>query len=869
MLEGVFGAAATPGKIDIVLYLLADLAIIIVLCRLFGAAARRLGQPSVIGEILAGIVFGPTILGRINESWPSELFPAQVPLEPIAQLGLVFFMFLVGLELDPALLRSQGKRALQISLSGVLAPLALGILVGTALYSTNNGGQFFESGSELPSRAAFSVFIGAAMCITAFPVLARILVETGLYRTPVGTAVLCAGAVDDVIAWILLAGVVGTVESGSPLEAGRAFLLTAGFVLVMVFVVRRLLGFLAARHEATGHLSIDMVAIVLAGVLLSAFATEWIGIHAIFGAFVFGLIMPKRSGMTRELTDKIEDFTVVVLLPVFFVVVGLRTNLLTLDSPALIGWLLLILAVAVAGKFLGCGIAARLTGSSLRDSVVVGSLMNTRGLTELVILSIGFNLGVLSDRTLAMMVIMALTTTVMAAPIVNRLLPAAQRTRELAPPDEAPTTLSAARILVAVGEARHARILVDVAIKIAGDRRPAELILVRLITPPRGEQFRSGLAEESLEIDAATEMLQALASRTVVSGISVRTLSFLSTDLGRDLASLADEQQCDTVVLGWHRQAMPSRFGASPLRRVLSAAPCDVAVLVDTIEDRPVAPGNAGMLVVLTGGSHDLAAITVAGSLARQDQIEVDVAGYLGNGLPGGPEAASRDLGLQAIALARASGQPATPHFEGADAEGEFIGAAAGANIAVIGAGDDWQSVDGFGRAVTAFVRAAPCPVLVVRGATGVGAPEVRRSAAAADWPFLSPPGQPPVAPALELLPGAAQLERLDGWGRPVETVGVTDVLTIGRLPANRLALVEDNLVSRNHAVVETRDGAYHLRDVGSRNGTRVWRAGEWNTIVDEELHDGDLVVIGANVFRFVEPVAEEAPDGSTTTATR
>ena len=844
--------------LDVVLYLLFDLAIIIALARLMGAAARRLGQPSVVGEILAGIIFGPTVLGRFNESWPSDLFPSEVPLKEIAQLGLVFFMFLVGLELDSKLLRSQGRRALQISLSGVVVPLALGILVGLALFSTNSGGSFLPD-TERANRLTFAVFIGAAMCITAFPVLARILVETGLYRTAVGTAALCAGAVDDVIAWILLAGVVGIVESGSPFEAVYAFILTAVFVLVMFLVVRRLLERMARRFDATGHLSIDQVAIILAGVLLSAWATELIGIHAIFGAFIFGAVMPKRSALTKELTDKVEDFTVIVLLPVFFAVTGLRTNLLTLDSASLLGWLGLILVAAVVGKFVGCGLAARLTGSSNRDAVVVGALMNTRGLTELVILTIGLNLGVLSDRTFAMMVIMALATTVMAAPIVNRLMPSARRVATLTEGEEAAVGLTAARILVGIGDFQRAPRLVETAIALAGDRRPAELVLVQLIPPPRGEEFRTGLLEESLEMAESFDSLRLLAARVGGAGLSVRTLAFLSSDIGRDLANLAHEQSADTLVVGWHRATLPVRNAGSAAARVLELAPCDVAVLVDRARERPAAAPGARILAGLAGGSHDRAALRFAAASARRAAAPLRLTGYLAGSPEPGLAGASKALALAADELGRLSGQPVALDFEPGRAAEAMVEASAAAALAIVAVADDWGGPEAFGRDVSAFVEQAACEVIVVRAADGVGAPSRAAAAARGDWPFLAPPGAPPTEPAVPLLAGSVSLHQLDGWGRPIAAVEVGEALTIGRSPGNRLALVNDALVSRNHAVVEPRDGTYHLRDLGSTNGTRIWRDGDWHVIEDAPMQSGDLVVIGANVFRFVAPQSEEA----------
>jgi Kef-type K+ transport system membrane component KefB len=421
----------------VLLYLLLDLALIILAARSCGRLARRWGQPAVIGEIVAGILLGPTVLGRLVPGLPERLFPEEVPLRAIADLGLVFFMFLVGLELDTRLIVREGRRALWISMSGLLAPLALGILIGLPLSEVNEGGRFVTP-ARPASPIAFPLFLGAAMSITAFPVLARILVESGLYKTALGTTALCAAAVDDVFAWILLAAVVGITRTGSAEEAGVAFLATLAFVGFMLLVGRRLFGRLASRYEARGRLTADQVAIAIAGVLLSAFATEWIGIHAIFGAFVAGTIMPRQSRMTHELTDKVQDFTVVVLLPVFFCVAGLRTHLFSLNSPRLLGWLALILAVAIGGKLIGCGVAARLNGYSRHEAIVLGTLMNTRGLTELVILSIGQSLGVLSDRTFAMMVIMALVTTFMAPPILNRLIRRLPQVdaggREAAPP---------------------------------------------------------------------------------------------------------------------------------------------------------------------------------------------------------------------------------------------------------------------------------------------------------------------------------------------------------------------------------------------------------------------------------------------------
>ncbi len=657
--------------VDVLLYLLFDLAVIIAAARLFGGLARRMGQPGVIGEMIAGILLGPSVLGRISPDLPARLFPPEVPLRQLADLGLIFFMFLVGLELDPRLIKKEGRRAFSISLGGVALPFALGALIGIPLLVLNSGGRFVEGVTGPPTQLAFSLFMGAAMCITAFPVLARILVERGLYKSPLGTATLCAAAVDDVMAWILLAGVVGISRSGSVAQAGISFLLTAVFATFLFTVGRRLLALLAKRHDALGRLTVDQVAIVVIGLLLSAYATEWIGVHAIFGAFLFGTIMPHHSRMTRELTDKIEDFTVVVLLPVFFTVAGLRTNLFTINSPELFLWTLIIVGAAIFGKMAGCGIAAKMNGYSTRDSFALGTLMNTRGLTELVILSVGLSLGVLSDRTFAMMVVMALLTTFMAAPILNRIMPRKEMVRVLAGGDPAPV---ARRILVALGNPENARALIDAAIRLTGRERPSELLLVRLIPTPRAPEFRTGLRDEEIVVDRSVDAMERIAQQVIRGGVTARSVSFLSEDVGKDLAHVAATQQCDMVLLGWHRASLEQHVVRALVHRVFQLAPCDVVAFVDR-RGLGVQPSGGAVGLFSGPGEADAATAKIGRSLA---------------------ESLSSDLVSQCL-------------------DGPVSDVAA----VVVAASPGWNKEAEFGQPATALARKAECPVFIVRpGAT-------------------------------------------------------------------------------------------------------------------------------------------------------
>ncbi|MBI3967110.1 MAG: cation:proton antiporter [Chloroflexi bacterium] len=702
------------GTTEVLLLLLLDLAIIIVAARTFGALARRMGQPGVIGEIVAGILLGPTVLGRLFPGLPAELFPKEVPLRQLADLGLVFFMFLVGLELDPRLIRKEGRRALSISLSGVLAPFALGALIGIPLLSLNNGGVFAEGVTQPPSGLAFSLFMGAAMCITAFPVLARILVERGLYKSPLGTSVLCAAAVDDVTAWILLAAVVGLTRTGSAVEALSAFILTAIFAAFMLTAGRRLLALLSKRYEATGHLTVDQVAAVVVGLLLSAYATEWIGIHSIFGAFIFGTIMPHESRMTHELTDKIEDFTVVVLLPVFFTVAGLRTNLFAINSPELVLWLLLIVGAAIGGKLAGCGLAAKLNGYSARDSFVVGTLMNTRGLTELVILTIGLSLGVLSDRTFAMMVIMALVTTFMAAPIINRIMSRREMVRVLAGGDVEP---GVRRVLVALGNPDNADALVDAGIRLTGGQRPAELLLVRLIATPRAREYRSGLRNEESQLDLSVDAMRRLERQVAAKGVTARSVSFLSDDVGQDLAHVAATQRCDVMVVGWHRASLERQVVRYLVHRIFELAPCDVVVFVDA-QGRGIQPGDdRPVLAALVTQLDAEGVMRIAQPLARCLDTRLLLLSYLADA----PSSAEPGAADRLAAATERSGLSSDVTVESVSVNGNGIDVvvqtSSRAAVAVVAVGPALTADAAFGQPATAVADRAECPVLVVRPA--------------------------------------------------------------------------------------------------------------------------------------------------------
>jgi len=705
--------------------LMVAIAAVILAARLVGTLIGRLGQPRVMGEVLAGILLGPTLLGAVAPDVKNYLFaPDIVPLiGGASQIGLAFYLFLVGMEVDPRLLRKRIAEAALISNTSVAFPMALGLLVALPIYKL-----LAPDVRYLP----FALFIGISMSITAFPVLARILTERRMLKHPVGAVSMACAAIDDVTAWSLLALATAVAASGSGLHALVVVGLAAAFTAGMLLIARPLLGRVSVAYDEVGNVPALWIGVIFVGVLLSAYTAQQIGIAAIFGAFIMGLIMPRHAGLTEDVSRRLEDFVVMVLLPLFFVVTGLRTQVTALNRPEL--WLLtlLLIVVAIAGKWLGATVAASYGGFRLRDSAVVGVLMNTRGLTELIVLNIGLDLGLISQALFTMLVIMALVTTFMAGPALKLLDPRGELSE--APEEElrraGPATIATASILVAPQDEKNMDALLALAEPLAQSEPPRELILARLLAPSR---FAAGLSTEGRELEHETSELHRRRDLLREHGLAVRTVAFTSPDIGGDLVRLASEQEVDLLLMDGRRPLVGERVPRGAVMPVLEHAPCDVAVLVER-EGVPRIDAEHAVVIPFGGAEHDWAALELGAWLAHARNAPLKLLGAAPSN-DGGRDA-SRLLANASLVVQQLAGVSAEPVL--AEPGPELLAAARGAGVLVVGLSERWRE-EGLGVVRSELAKEAPVPTLFVRRGRRAGALAPRDNMTRFRWSTAGP----------------------------------------------------------------------------------------------------------------------------------
>lgn len=550
--------------------LLIQIIAVLLMVRLFGFLFKHIGQPGVIGEIVAGIVLGPSVLGYFFPDVFQALFPPEslTNLELLSQVGLVLFMFVIGMELDFSVLKNKINETLVISHAGILVPFFLGIVASYWIYE--------EYAAAQTAFLPFALFIGISMSITAFPVLARIIQERNMTKTSLGTLAIASAANDDVTAWCLLAVVIAIAKAGTFASALYAIGLTALYIIIMFMVVRPFLKKVGEVYANQEVINKTFVALILLILIISSTLTEIIGIHALFGAFMAGVVMPPSIGFRKVMMEKVEDIALVFFLPLFFAFTGLRTEIGLINSPALWGVCLLLITVAVAGKLGGCAVAARLVGESWKDSYTIGTLMNTRGLMELVALNIGYEMGVLPPSIFVILVIMALVTTFMTTPLLHLVERIFARREE---------RLSAKlKLVFCFGRPESGRSLLSIFFLLFGKKMKAAQVVAAHFTvgtdlnPLNAEQY----ARDSFSLvdEKASEL-----------GLSVENRYRVTDKLVQDMIRLARKERPDMFLLGAGSKYRPDTAGSNgvlwlslfrdKIDDVMEQVKCPVAVFVN------------------------------------------------------------------------------------------------------------------------------------------------------------------------------------------------------------------------------------------------------------------------------------------------
>eukprot|EP01112_Ceratiomyxa_fruticulosa_P020699 TRINITY_DN7133_c0_g2_i1.p1 TRINITY_DN7133_c0_g2~~TRINITY_DN7133_c0_g2_i1.p1 ORF type:complete len:872 (-),score=167.61 TRINITY_DN7133_c0_g2_i1:98-2713(-) len=628
---------------DPVALFLIQVMIIITLSRLLAFVFKYIKQPQVVAEVIAGIILGPSVLGNIP-NYIDSIFPDRSIniLSVFANIGLIFFMFLIGLEVDSDLLKSNWKKAVLISFCSMAFPFALGSLLSLLLYK-----QTVSDTNTVP-LSSFLLFVGVAMSITAFPVLARILAERKLMNSHVGLTALTSAAVNDVVAWILLAAVVSVARSDGGLGTLWTLLLLIAYFLIMVFPVRMFLirlNRIAVGSEVIKH---QLMVIVIMMTFLSAWVTSVIGIHPIFGGFVMGIIIPRDDGFAIYLTERIEDIVVIVLLPLYFCFSGLRTSLDSMNTGKAWGLCILVIITTCVGKIGGTVFASRILKLGWRESFTVGILMNTKGLVELIVLNIGLDVGVLSPQMFTTFVLMALVTTFITTPTVHVLWVRHQQRKEqqkrlenqqqpigqdnrftvlLCVSDAATgvgmATIAASMVLAKKSKKKYKVIAIH--LREISDRPSTYFFNQNWHNnKSSGDDKENTTKKRSLFRQHTNPVLQVLTERSRALGLQIKSVAMTTAGIAEDIVNVASTKRTDLVLLGWNEPIFGS---ASPIgskvRHVISQLDCPVGVLVDN--GLPTLVTINKVLFLYTNLPYEKDSLRIARRMARHGSVQVDV----------------------------------------------------------------------------------------------------------------------------------------------------------------------------------------------------------------------------------------------------
>ncbi len=552
-----FGSEVRANLKDPLSMILIQIIIVLGLSRIFSRIFRKMGQPSVIGEIFAGIALGPSLIGYFFPEFSNIFFPKEslAYIKILSQIGLLVFMFIIGMELDVGILKRQASQAVFISHTSIIFPFMLGTILAYFLFE--------KYAPEGVSFLSFGLFMGISLSITAFPVLARIIQEKGLSKTPLGIITLTCAAVDDISAWCILALIIAIVHAGTMLISVFVLVLSVVFVAIMVSYVQPLLNRMSKIYVSKEIIGKGVITALILIMLCSAVVSEGIGIHALFGAFLAGVIMPTNTKLRQVLTEKFEDFSMIFLLPLFFAYTGIRTKIGLLNEWEHVFTCIYIIILATIGKLIGSMFAARFVGHSWKESFAIGTLMNTRGLMELIVLNIGYDLGVISPTIFVMMVIMALVTTFATGPLLNLVIDDFKKVEQ----DEERIS----PILFAFGPTAAGVSLMRLAASLSSKNTN----IAALHLSPVPENITSLNREISESI--FNEISQIAEDKKII----LNKIYKYSDDIVKEISTTAKLEQSSLVLMGASKRLFGQNFLGGKVEKVLSEVDSTVGVFLD------------------------------------------------------------------------------------------------------------------------------------------------------------------------------------------------------------------------------------------------------------------------------------------------